>query len=248
MKKIRAVLFDLNGTLIDIWTADEDPEPYRILADALGYCNLRIDGDVLRQMYWAWNKEQRHKSREHFPEFDVVQVFMTILRQLATEQRRDFPEEWLMGVARWMAAVFRAAALRRLILYPEVYETLQWLRERYMLAAVSDGQSLWAWAELRKLELEPFFHTIIISGDYGYRKPDRRLYEAALSRMQIPAEEAVFVGNDGYRDIYGASESGMGTVFFHSNQGDLRDRRREPDYIIYHFGELPEALQFLENR
>ena len=61
MKKIRAVLFDLNGTLIDIWTADESPEPYRILADTLGYLGLEADGETLRQMYAALNREQRQK-------------------------------------------------------------------------------------------------------------------------------------------------------------------------------------------
>ena len=171
-----------------------------------------------------------------------------ILRQLAAEANRILPVETLLKAARWMAAEFRAAAMQHLSLYPEVRETLQWMSERYKLAAVSDGQSLWAWAELRKLELEHFFQSIIISGDYGFRKPDRRLYEAALEKLQVSVNEAVFVGNDVYRDISGAADLGMKTVFFHSNQGDLRDRRREPDYIIYHFGELPEALQFLENR
>jgi putative hydrolase of the HAD superfamily len=37
----------------------------------------------------------------------------------------------------------------------------------------------------------------------------------------------------------------MKTVFFKSNQGDHENHRAEPDYIIYHFSELPRAIKFL---
>jgi hypothetical protein len=42
------------------------------------------------------------------------------------------------------------------------------------------------------------------SGDHGYRKPDRRLFQLALDGMAIAAENTLYVGNDMCRDIYGA--------------------------------------------
>jgi len=46
---------------------------------------------------------------------------------------------------------------------------------------VSDAQSAYALPELRAVALADYFAATIISGDYGYRKPDPRLFQAALT-------------------------------------------------------------------
>ena len=66
--------------------------------------------------------------------------------------------------------------------------------------------------------------------------------------MNLAADEALFVGNDMFRDIYGAHEAGMKTVFFKSNQGDWKPHGAEPDYVIYSFGELPRAIEYFQGR
>ena len=45
------------------------------------------------------------------------------------------------------------------------------------------------------------------------------MFESVLAAMKMGPAEVLFVGNDMYRDIYGAKELGMKTVFFKSNQG-----------------------------
>jgi len=56
------------------------------------------------------------------------------------------------------------------------------------------------------------------------------------------------VGNDMYRDVYGAQRLGMKTVFFKSNQGTQEKEGVKPDYIIYNFPELLNAIRFFEER
>ena len=85
----------------------------------------------------------------------------------------------------------------------------------------------------------------MVSGDYGYRKPDSRLFAGAVKKMALPAEDIVFVGNDMYRDVYGAKNAGLKCIFFKSNQGEQKFCGREPDYIIYDFRQLVEAVDFL---
>jgi len=60
--------------------------------------------------------------------------------------------------------------------------------------------------------------------------------------------EVLFVGNDMYRDVYGAQRLGMKTVFFKSSQGTQEKEGVKPDYIIYNFPELLNALRFFEDR
>jgi len=65
--------------------------------------------------------------------------------------------------------------------------------------------------------------------------------------MEMQPSEVVFVGNDMYHDVHGAQRLGIKTVFFKSNQG-LQDKDGvKPDYIIYNFPELLNAIRFFED-
>ena len=66
------------------------------------------------------------------------------------------------------------------------------------------------------------FDTADLSCDYGFRKPDRRLFKAALSKLEIESENVIFVGNDMYRDIFGARQLGIKTVFFRPTKADIK--------------------------
>ena len=66
--------------------------------------------------------------------------------------------------------------------------------------------------------------------------------------MQLRPEEVLFVGNDMYRDVFGAQQFGLKTVFFKSNQGRQKYEGTEPDYIIYTFPELLNAVRFFSDQ
>jgi putative hydrolase of the HAD superfamily len=137
-----------------------------------------------------------------------------------------------------LAEIYRGVTRRKLKLYPHVRSTLEKLRERFPLAIVSDGQSSYARGELHKVGLTEYFDPIVVSGDHGFRKPDPRLFQLALDGMGIPAEKALYVGNDMHRDIYGAREIGMGTVMFDSDQGTKYYEDCVPDHRIADFRDL----------
>lgn len=240
---IKGIIFDLNGTLIDISTDEWNDDVYRITASFLGYSGVIVSPEELRESYFALNKEQRHRSPEAFPEFDVVKIFHDIILK-----RVPMTENNAGKLAVSAAQVYRAASLKRLQLYPGVKEILTDLKSRFKLAAVSDGQSAWALPELNMAGLQEFFDRgATVSGDWGFRKPDKRMFELSLDELGLLPEETVLVGNDLFRDIYGGNEMGMKTVFFRSNQGDWENKLGRPDYIIYSFYELPAAIDFLRN-
>ena len=74
-----------------------------------------------------------------------------------------------------------------------------------------------------------YFDPIVISGDHGFRKPDRRLFQYALDGLGVAAENTMYVGNDMHRDIYGAREAGLTTVMFDSDQGTKEYEGSVPD-------------------
>jgi putative hydrolase of the HAD superfamily len=170
-------------------------------------------------------------------------------RSLLSTQRTSHATCLLISVEHLpilLAETYRAASRFRLQLYPGVEDTLKHLHPKYRLAAITDGQVAYALPELNAVGLSGYFDPIIISGSFGYRKPDERLFTTVLAAMKMQASEVLFVGNDMYRDVFGGQKIGIKTVFFKSNQGTQEKENVQPDYIIYNFPELLNAINFFE--
>lgn len=243
---IKGLIFDINGTLSDIHTSENHDETYLTMSNMLSYQGILMDPATLKGNYFRIMKEQREASGEHHPEFDVVGIFKKILQDYATDFTRRFSAEKLQQLPLILGETYRAASRFRLQLYTGVKETLDELREKFPMGIVSDGQSAWALPELHAVGLLDYFNPVIVSGDFGYRKPDKRLFEKALEAMSLDASEVLFVGNDMFHDIHGAQKLSMKTVFFKTNQGKKEMDGVNPDYIIYNFPELLNAIRFFQ--
>ncbi len=245
--KIKGILFDVNGTLINIHTDENMEEIYRVVSRFLAYQGICLTGQEVKEQYFRIMAEQKKRGGEKFPEFDAVAVWRALLSRNGNPSRR-LPPNRLKIMPRFLAEIYRSISLHRLELYPDVRVVLDELRPRFPLAAVTDAQSVWALPEMRATGIDGYFDPVVVSGDYGFRKPDPRLFQVALDALNAEPEEALFVGNDMYHDVYGAGKMGMKTIFFASNQGRQQMEGVEPDYIIYRFAELIEAVKFFEGR
>ena len=240
--QVQAIAFDVNGTLVDILTEDGSEQIFRSAGHFLTYQGITLRRHELRDLYFQTLKEQQAASGEKYPEFDVVAVWRSILDRHRTAFTDALPAEKLAQMPLFLAELARGIARRRLRLYPHVREMLDILRQHHQLALVTDAQSAYARAELQKVGLLRYFDVIVVSGDHGYRKPDRRLFQHALDALGVSAGDALYVGNDMHRDIFGAREVGMRTVLFNSDQGTKEYLDTVPDHTIQHYRELLELL------
>ena len=239
---IRAVAFDANGTLVRILTEDGMEEIFRAAAHFLTYQGIDLCRNQVRDLYFTIMAEQQHTSRQEHPEFDAVAIWRRIITEHQTAYTRTLPAAKLKQMPRFLAEMYRGISRRRLSLYPHTREVLDVLREHYPLALVTDAQKVYARAELYRVGLLGYFDPIVVSGDHGYRKPDRRLFQAALDAMNVAAENTLYVGNDMHRDVFGAREAGMMTVMFDSDQGKKAYRDCVPDYTITDLRDLLPIL------
>jgi len=239
---IEAIAFDVNGTLIEIWTEDGMDEIFRAAGHYLTYQGVDLRRYEVRDLYFKYLKEQQKSSEEAHPEFNAVAIWKRIVDEFATDYTRSLPAEKLAQVPLFLAEMYRGISRRRLRLYPYVKETLDILKTRYKLAIVTDAQTPYALPELNKVGLLDYFHPIVVSGDYGYRKPDRRLFQAALDALGVSPATSMYIGNDMHRDIYGASRIGMKTVMYNSDQGTKEYPNTEPDYTITDYRDLLTIL------
>jgi|ERR1022692_796538 putative hydrolase of the HAD superfamily len=239
---IRAVAFDLNGTLVRILTEDGMDQIFRSAAHFLTYQGIDLRRHQVRDLYFRIMKEQQWASSQEYPEFDAVGIWRSIVEGNLTDFTRALPADKLEQMPLFLAEMSRGISRRRLGLYPHVREVLDVLRERCPLALVTDAQSAYTRGELHKVGLLDYFDPIIVSGDHGYRKPDRRLFQFALDGMKVAAGNALYVGNDMHRDIFGAREVGMKTVMFDSDQGTKVHLECVPDYTITDLRDLLKIL------
>ena len=218
-------------------------EAYRAIAHFLNYQGIALHRGEVRTLYFQIMKEQFAASTEVYPEFNVVEVWREVLRRYATDCTRALGPEKLRQMPLFLAEMQRGISRKRLEAFPQVREILTHLKARHRLAVVSDAQSAYGLPELRAVGLADYFAPIIISGDYGYRKPDPRLFQAALTELKVEPEEAIFVGNDRFRDVFGARQVGMKTILFcpHGNAGGSPET--EPDYLLYQYDDLPRAIE-----
>lgn len=235
---VRAVLFDVNGTLVHILTEDGADDVFRAAGHYLTYQGIDVRRDELRDPYFAMMRAQRMLSPHRHPEFDAVGIWRIIVERHATAYTRSLPAAKREQIPLFLAELTRGVARRRLKPYPNVPEVLERLRRAFPLAVVTDAQSAWARAELHQVGLLDFFDPVVVSGDHGFRKPDPRLFALALDSLGVCPEQALYVGNDMYRDVYGASRLGMTTVMFASDQGVKEYEDAVPDLTITDHREL----------
>jgi putative hydrolase of the HAD superfamily len=242
---IKGILFDINGTLIDIDTDECMDEIYRAVRQFLTYHGIYLHRGEIREQYYRIMDEQREASGEEYPEFDAVALWREFLIRNLNPSRTVYPKG-LEDMPLFLVHMYRGISRHRLELYPDVKFVLEELKTDFSLAVVSDGQSTWAMPEMRATGIDGYFAPIVISGDHGFRKPDPRLFQAALEGIGAEPNEVLFVGNDMYRDVFGARQLGIKTVFFASNQGRQHMEDVAPDFIIYRFSELREAITFFK--
>jgi len=88
---------------------------------------------------------------------------------------------------------------------------------------LSNDISEWSAYLRRRFALDRLFTSVVISGDHGFRKPDRRLYQVLLRSLGAAPQRCVFV-DDQPRNLETAAQLGMHTVC------RIRDDRGPPTY------------------
>ncbi len=233
----KGILFDLYGTLIDIETDESMDEIYRAIAHYLTYHEVYLHRGEVRERYYQIMKQQKEACDEEYPEIDVEAIWNEFLMQ------EDIKSSFHRGQqAKVIAHIYRGVSRNRLQLYPDVKRVLNELRMSYRLALISDAQSCYALPEIHAVGLEGYFESIVISSHHGFRKPDSRLFQKTLDNMRLEPTEVIWVGNDMFRDIYGARLLGIKNIYIDSNQGAKTYKDVTPDYRVQQFQDVPKGI------
>ena len=133
---------------------------------------------------------------------------------------------------------FQSGLGRHGSLYDGAVEVLDALVERARLGLVTNGISEVQRSKVRRLELDRWFDTIVISDEVGVAKPDPVMFEIALDRLGRPdRERTVMVGDSLSSDVAGANAAGIASCWYNPD-GHRRSHDTGPDHEIRRLREL----------
>ncbi len=192
---IRAVLFDLDGTLYD--------------RDAAMLALAHDQFDAFKDKMPPQVDGQRFTTRFLDLDDHGYASRSDVYRRLADE----------FGLDNWLTVElerhFWESYSRRCEISDDTWATLRALKTAgKRLGVVTNGQTEWQTRKLEGLGLGSFFDAVLISESEGIRKPDARIFHRALERCGVehPAD-AMFVGDQPEVDVAGAHAAGLVAVW-----------------------------------
>lgn len=227
-------VFDLYGTLIDIWTDESRPELWEGVASLLG--DGEECGDAVRGEYMALCREAKMGE---WHEINLLSVFETMLSRRGVST----------SVATDLAYEFRRMSMVYIRPFRGVKTMLRELRGVGRVYLLSNAQSCFTLNELKECGLYDLFDGIIISSDVGRKKPYGEIFDIAFDRFGITAGNSIYVGNDMRDDILGATSKGMRTLYIETAQsGSYPDLEiPAPTYTVNNHREMKAVLLSLTN-
>jgi putative hydrolase of the HAD superfamily len=109
---------------------------------------------------------------------------------------------------------FRGGFAGACVLFPDARPTLQALRAAgFRLGLITNGSVRMQSRKLECLALPPMFDTVLISDAEGIHKPDPEIFRRALQRLGVEAAHACYVGNHPAVDVAGAKSAGLRAVW-----------------------------------
>lgn len=126
--------------------------------------------------------------------------------------------------------------------FPEVPAVLKRLKSAGLRTAVlSNGSPKMLDAAVRGADLADLFDAVLSVEEVGVYKPDPRVYQLAVDRLQVPAHAIAFQSSNAW-DAYAASAFGMQVVW--CNRYSQRRERLPglPDREVRSLAELPSLV------
>ena len=127
------------------------------------------------------------------------------------------------------------------ILYPDAERVLKYLCDKGYKIGVIANQSLGTAERLEKWGLGRYIDVVAASAEFGFSKPDEKIFRYALEQAECVAENAVMIGDRLDNDIYPAKKLGMKTVWIRQGFAAYQTPENEDyeaDYAVYNLLEL----------
>jgi HAD superfamily hydrolase (TIGR01549 family) len=232
-----AVIFDYVGTLVNCKSYSMDASKGKLYKALLNE-GFDVAEDSFMKAYGVAHEKYRKVRYEQLRE---VTNAVWVAEALASLGFEVTPDDFRVKAA---LNVFFQDFIDTLELREGAKKLLKQARARCKIGLISNfTYAPVVYSSLRKLNVDTAFNAVVVSQENGWRKPNSFIFKDALSRLQVQANEAVYVGDSPVEDVKGAKEAGLKTVFvvsqFYSLK-DLLDSQQKPDYTAGDLNSISE--------
>lgn len=243
---MRGVLFDMGGTLLHYkpegkeWEDAEKIGALGVYKRLLEHQHILPPEDEAMDKAWAyvyalWNNLDAYDVKQLKLSHQLIKMAEQWgIQNLAPELVESLSEAYMEAIRSHVRPTDGAL------------ETLQILKAQgYQIGLVSN--TIWpGQVHLEHMEyfgLLPYCDDTIFSSDVDAWKPHADIFEMGLKRLNLQADEAVFVGDSLYFDVWGAKQSGIRAVWIEQPHLWLPDGIQVvPDASIKRLPELIDVL------
>ena len=239
MRELRAVLFDLDDTLHDDTRAFQNAadEVAREVAAEHGIDALRLKDAYIAEAEGFWKRltaEQVQDVLVNSVSSLRSRLWASALTSVGLDDRR---------IAESSAVNYNLYRKKYFALFPGALDLLKALRRAGMkLGLLTNGISETHREKIALLEISELFDAIFLADETGMVKPDPRLFAHACERLGAQPRRTAMVGDRYERDVAGALEAGLYTIWLNLRAEPLPPGARPPDVVV---GTIAEAQSYL---
>ena len=238
MSNIKAVFFDLDGTL-----RHSVPEGGEVLTAYVASLGLPVtDADRLRGLrweyeYWASSADLRDDLIAHSADTENFWIEYSRRHLIALGASSEWASAYAAQASAHMGEMYKPES----IVPEDVRRMLPQLKQAgYIMAVISNRDKPFQ-DTLDSHGLSEFFPYSLAGGEVESYKPEPEIFEHALKKMDVTAHETIYVGDNYYADVVGARRAGLQPVLYDPN-GIFPDA----DCVtIRSFDELLQVIQTL---
>jgi 2-haloacid dehalogenase len=221
------VLFDADGTLFDYDRAEKDAltttfeEDDHVCSSETLEAYREINGRMWRDFEQGLSTIDRIKTERFETLFSHIWVDLDPVA---------FNDRYIANLSR-QAELIEGAV-----------ETVTRLAEKVGLLLITNGLAGVQRPRVAKSPIRRFFQDLVISEEVGSAKPDRKIFDAAFSKMNYPVKRSVLmVGDSLSSDIKGGNDYGIDTCWFNPHRHQRADEI-EPAYEVQHLRQIIELV------
>jgi HAD superfamily hydrolase (TIGR01549 family) len=224
----KAVIFDYIGTLVSCQGYNMADSENKL------YTALKTEGFVIEKETFldAYNVAHQKYRKVRYEQFREVTNAIWVAEALCSLGIKVSPQDSRVKAA---LNVFFQDFIDTLELRAGAKKLLAQTQALYKVGLISNfTHAPVIHKSLRKIGIHDYFNAVVVSEDVGWRKPCPQIFQDALNRLHVKAEETVYVGDSPIEDIKGAKEAGIATVFVSSQfhkLADLKESKQEPTCI-----------------
>ena len=235
MRRLDVVLFDLDDTLHDDTYAYHSAaeEVAREVAAEHGIDALALKAAYIAEAEGFWHRLSAADLKVKLAGIRAG-MWQTALESVGVDDTE---------LARRSAERYNAYRAKYFTLFPGAIEVLRSLRERGVkLGIVTNGLSETHREKIALLQISEYFDAIFLSDEVGMVKPDPLLFAHACRTLGGAPAHAAMVGDRYERDVHGAMEAGLYTIWLNVRNEELPPGAMPPDATC---GSIAEAGRIL---